>query len=214
MKKPLLFLFGLFLLGCNGQPRKPSAIKESEMNKENLEYATLAGGCFWCVESCFLMLEGVESVVSGYSGGHVENPTYEAVCTGSTGHAEVVQLAYDPSVISFDKILEAFWFLHDPTQLNRQGNDIGTQYRSAIFYHNEAQREAAEKYMQQSEASGLWSGKYVTEIVPFEKFYPAEQYHQNYFSQNPNQPYCSAVVAPKVAKFKKHFKDSLKKEVS
>ncbi len=214
MKKLLLFLFGLFLLSCNGQPRKPSAIKESEMNKENLEYATLAGGCFWCVESCFLMLEGVESVVSGYSGGHVENPTYEAVCTGSTGHAEVVQLAYDPSVISFDKILEAFWFLHDPTQLNRQGNDIGTQYRSAIFYHNEAQREAAEKSMQQSEASGLWSGKYVTEIVPFEKFYPAEQYHQNYFSQNPNQPYCSAVVAPKVAKFKKHFKDSLKKEVS
>lgn len=177
------------------------------MENKNLEYATFGGGCFWCVEACFEMMNGVHSVVSGYSGGHKENPTYEEVCTGETGHAEVVEVAFDPSILSYEQLLEAFWFLHDPTQLNRQGNDVGTQYRSVIFYHSEQQKETAETSMQKSEQSGKYAGKYVTEIVPFEKFWPAETYHQGYYEVNPNQPYCSTVVGPKVVKFKKYFGD-------
>lgn len=175
------------------------------MDKQNLEQATLAGGCFWCVESCFTMLKGVESVISGYSGGHKENPTYEEVCTGTTGHAEVIEITFDPKIISYKQLLEVFWFLHNPTTLNRQGNDIGTQYRSAIFYHSEKQKQEAEESLKESEARQDWKGKYVTEITPFKKFWPAEQYHQGYYNANPTQPYCSAIVGPKIQKFKKHF---------
>lgn len=205
MKKFFLFLTSFLLLSCNGQETKTQPIKSKKMENKNLEYATFGGGCFWCVEACFDMLKGVESVTSGYSGGHKENPTYEEVCSGETGHAEVVQIAFYPKVISFSQLLETFWFLHDPTQLNRQGNDIGTQYRSVIFYHSEKQKEEAQISLENSEKSGKWNGKYVTQIVPFEKFWSAETYHQNYYDINPNQPYCSAVVGPKVAKFKKHF---------
>lgn len=205
MKKFCLFLMSILLFSCNGQETKTQSHKPKKMEQKNLEYATFGGGCFWCVEACFDMLKGVESVTSGYSGGHKENPTYQEVCTGETGHAEVVQIAFDPKVISFSQLLESFWFLHDPTQLNRQGNDIGTQYRSVIFYHSEEQKNEAQASMIASEMSKKWPGKYVTQIVPFEKFWPAEEYHQNYFDINPNQPYCSAVVGPKVAKFKKHF---------
>lgn len=175
------------------------------MNDKNKAQLTFGGGCFWCVESCFNLLDGVESVISGYSGGYKENPTYEEVCSGETGHAEVVQITYNPEIISYEQLMDVFFFLHDPTQLNRQGNDIGTQYRSVIFYKDEAEKQAAEKAIQVSEQSGRWQGKYVTELAKFEKFYPAEQYHQGYYKTNPNQPYCSAVVGPKIQKFKKHF---------
>lgn len=175
------------------------------MDKNNLEYIVFGGGCFWCVESCFNMLKGVHEAVSGYSGGTVENPTYEAVCTGETGHAEVVQIAYDPKIISYEQLMEVFFFLHDPTQLNRQGNDIGTQYRSVIFYNDETEKKKAEDAVKKSEASGKWAGKYVTEITKLEKFWPAEMYHQGYYSANPNTPYCSAVVGPKIQKFRKYF---------
>lgn len=175
------------------------------MDKQNLEYMTFGGGCFWCVDSVLDLLKGVESTTSGYAGGHKDNPTYEDVCTGETGHAEVVQMAYDPSIISYEQMMDVFFFLHDPTQLNRQGNDIGTQYRSAIFYKDEEEKQRAEEALKISEASGIYNGKYVTEITKLEKFWPAEQYHQGYFEANPTQPFCSAVVGPKVAKFKKHF---------
>ena len=173
--------------------------------ENKLAYATIGGGCFWCVESCFNMLKGVDSVISGYSGGHKANPTYEEVCTGDTGHAEVVQIAYDPAVINYKQLMEVFLFLHDPTQLNRQGNDIGTQYRSVVFYNSEEQKKETEEALKESEAKQQWNGKYVTQVVPFEKFWPAEAYHQGYYKENPNQPYCSAVVGPKIQKFKKYF---------
>ncbi len=172
------------------------------------EITTLAGGCFWCIEAVFDDLKGVSKVESGYSGGEVPNPSYEAVCTGQTGHAEVVQVSFDPAIISFDDILRVFFSVHDPTTLNRQGADVGTQYRSAIFYHSEAQKESAEKIME--EMASQWDNPLVTEITPFDKIYIAENYHQEYFSNNPNQPYCRAVVAPKVAKFRKEFVASLK----
>ena len=178
-----------------------------KMDKQNLEYITFGGGCFWCVDSVLDLLKGVESTTSGYAGGHKENPTYEEVCTGNTGHAEVVQMAYDPRIISYEQLMEVFYFLHDPTQLNRQGNDIGTQYRSVIYYTTEAEKQKAEEAMKASEATGKYSGKYVTEITKLDKFYPAEQYHQGYYEANPTQPFCSAVVGPKVAKFKKHYGD-------
>ena len=175
------------------------------MENKNLEYVTFGGGCFWCVESCFNLLKGVESVISGYAGGHKENPTYEEVCTGETGHAEVVQIGYNPEEISYEQLMDIFFFLHDPTQLNRQGNDIGKQYRSVIFYKDEAEKERAELALNTSEATGKYAGKYVTEITPLPEFYPAEQYHQGYYNVNPTQPYCSAVVGPKIVKFKKHY---------
>ena len=178
-----------------------------KMDKQNLEYITFGGGCFWCVDSVLDLLKGVESTTSGYAGGHKENPTYEEVCTGNTGHAEVVQMAYDPKIISYEKLMEVFYFLHDPTQLNRQGNDIGTQYRSVIYYTTEAEKQKAEDALKVSEATGKYSGKYVTEITKLDKFYPAEQYHQGYYEANPTQPFCSAVVGPKVAKFKKYYGD-------
>lgn len=175
-----------------------------------IEKAMLGAGCFWCVEAVFQDLNGVESVISGYAGGHVPHPTYEQVCTGKTGHAEVAQITFDPDVVSFAEILDVFWRTHDPTTLNRQGADRGTQYRSAIFYHSDEQQEIAEASKATANASGMWDNPIVTEIVPLTEFYSAEDYHQNYFRRNPHQPYCMMVVAPKVKKFRKNFTEKLK----
>lgn len=183
---------------------------EKKHKEKKVEVATFGNGCFWCTEAVFEELKGVESAVSGYSGGRVPNPTYDQVCTGGTGHAEVIQVTYDPSVITFPELLEVFWKTHDPTTLNQQGPDHGTQYRSAVFYHNEEQRELAEKYKARLDEAGAFDAPIVTEITKFQKFYPAEDYHQEYFSANPRQPYCRAVVKPKVVKFRKAFKDKLK----
>ncbi|MFA3782353.1 peptide-methionine (S)-S-oxide reductase MsrA [Melioribacteraceae bacterium 4301-Me] len=172
--------------------------------------ATFGAGCFWCTEAIFQRLKGVEKVISGYSGGHVANPTYEEVCTGSTGHAEVCQIIYNPDVISFEELLKVFWKTHDPTTLNRQGNDIGTQYRSVIFYHNQRQKELAEKYKRELDHSGAYERPIVTAIEPFKNFYKAEDYHQNYYNNNPDKPYCSFVIGPKLDKFEKAFRDILK----
>ena len=178
---------------------------------ENLETATLAAGCFWCVEAVFDDLKGVSDVVSGYSGGHKENPTYQEVCSETTGHAEVIQLKFNPEEISFADILHVFFSVHDPTTLNRQGNDVGSSYRSAIFYHSEEQRQIAEELIAKLNKEDIWDNPIVTEVTKFTNFYPAENYHQEYFANNPNQPYCAAVVAPKVMKFRKMFVDRLKK---
>jgi peptide-methionine (S)-S-oxide reductase len=177
---------------------------------EKLAAATFGEGCFWCSEAVFQNLKGVKSVVSGYSGGTVENPTYEDVCTGRTGYAEVIQVTYDPAVISFEDLLKVFWQTHDPTTLNRQGHDSGTQYRSAIFYHSGDQRRVAEQYKQQLDASKTFKDPIVTEITAFKNFFPAEKYHQNYFNANPTQQYCQFVIRPKVEKFNKEFKAMLK----
>ena len=174
------------------------------------EVATLAGGCFWCLEAAFQDLRGVERVQSGYAGGRVANPSYEQVCTGTTGHAEVVQITFDPRVVSFDDLLHVFFTIHDPTTLNRQGADVGTQYRSAIYYHAPEQRAAAERVIAELQREHVWDDAIVTELKPLESFYPAEEYHRDYFRRNPNQGYCSAVIAPKVAKVRKLFLDKLK----
>jgi peptide-methionine (S)-S-oxide reductase len=174
------------------------------------EVATLGGGCFWCLEAVYQDLEGVEKVESGYAGGRVENPTYEQVCTGNTGHAEVVRVTFDPDVLPFEDVLRVFFTIHDPTTLNRQGADVGTQYRSAIFHHSPAQKTTAERIMADLEAGGVWRDPIVTELVPLTKFYPAEDYHREYFSRNPNQAYCQVVIAPKVAKFRKQYLSRLK----
>ncbi len=174
-----------------------------------LEVATLGGGCFWCLEAVYQRTQGVHQVVSGYTGGQVKNPTYREICTGQTGHAEVIQVHFDPKEISYGDILYIFWRIHDPTTLNRQGNDVGTQYRSAIFYHDDTQKAIAEQSKQETEASDLWSDAIVTEISPLTEFYVAEDYHQNYYNDNPNQPYCVYVVDPKVKKFEKEFKNRL-----
>ncbi|MEO6724716.1 MAG: peptide-methionine (S)-S-oxide reductase MsrA [Blastocatellia bacterium] len=177
----------------------------------NKEIATLGGGCFWCVETVFNELRGVESAISGYAGGQTANPTYKEICYGDTGHAEVVQVTFDPQVVSYREILEVFFTVHDPTTLNRQGADVGTQYRSAIFYHSPEQRAVAEQVIAELGAAGVWPDSIVTEITPTTKFYPAENYHQEYFANNPNQPYCQMVVEPKVAKFRKKFLEKLKR---
>jgi len=177
----------------------------------NLDTAVLGAGCFWCVEAIFQRLKGVESIQSGYTGGTVENPTYKQVSTGETGHAEVAKLVYDPTVISYDELLEVFWTTHDPTTLNRQGADVGTQYRSAIFYQNDDQKAAAEK-SKTNVAPQIWDGTIVTEVTPLGKFYVAEDYHQNYYNENSNQSYCKFVINPKLDKFRKKFKDKLKEE--
>ena len=181
------------------------------MDTTIFEKATFGSGCFWCTEAIFENLKGVHSVESGYAGGHVLNPTYEEVCTGTTGHAEVTQITYDPSIITYDELLEVFWKTHDPTTLNRQGNDVGTQYRSVIFYHNDEQKQLAEKYKSELDKSGAWENPIVTEISPLTNYFPAENYHQDYYNNNPNQGYCAFVIAPKLEKFKKVFKDKLKK---
>ncbi|MEO8398670.1 MAG: peptide-methionine (S)-S-oxide reductase MsrA [Ignavibacteriaceae bacterium] len=183
---------------------------ESEKNI-NLEKATFGTGCFWCTEAIFENVKGVHSVVSGYSGGTVENPAYKEVCSGNTGHAEVLQITFDPNVISYDELLEIFWKTHDPTTLNKQGADVGTQYRSVIFYHNEEQKQKAEHYKNELENSKIWNDPIVTEISPIKTFYKAEDYHQHYYESNPFQGYCSFVITPKVEKFKKVFKEKLKK---
>jgi len=182
----------------------------SSKTGDNLEVATLAGGCFWCLEAVYEQLQGVVSVVSGYAGGHVPNPTYEQVCGGRTGHAEVVQITYDPGTISYRELLEVFFTIHDPTTLNRQGADVGPQYRSAIFYHDEAQRETAEQVMEEIEKEGIWDDPIVTELAPLDAFYRAEDHHQEYYRRNPYQGYCRVVIAPKVAKFRKRYMDKLK----
>jgi peptide-methionine (S)-S-oxide reductase len=178
----------------------------------DLQKATLAGGCFWCLEAVFDELKGVVSVESGYAGGHVENPSYRAVCTGMTGHAEVVQVTFDPALLSFADLLRVFFTIHDPTTMNRQGGDVGTQYRSAIFYHDEEQKRTAEEVVKEIEAAKVWNDPIVTEVAPFDRFYMAEDYHQEYYTNNSNQPYCRVVIQPKVAKFRKHFVDRLKKQ--
>ncbi len=184
---------------------------ETAINKTNtMDTAVFGAGCFWCVEAQFQLLEGVQSVSSGFSGGTVKNASYKEVCTGTTGHAEVCVIVYDPAKISFDELLSVFWKTHDPTQLNRQGNDQGTQYRSVIFYTNEKQKGLAEKYKKELNASGAWDKPVVTEISPFKEFYKAEDYHQNYYNQNGKESYCEFVIQPKVEKFKKVFKDKLK----
>jgi peptide-methionine (S)-S-oxide reductase len=184
------------------------------MSDTNRDTATLAGGCFWCLEAAYQQLAGIERVQSGYTGGAVPHPTYEQVCSGSTGHAEAVQIEYDPETISYRDLLDVFFTIHDPTQLNRQGNDIGTQYRSAIFYHSDAQRSAAEAAIADAEVAGLWDGPIVTELAPVAAFYPAEQHHEDYFLRNPSQPYCQVVVAPKVAKVRSRFFDKLRRAPS
>ena len=183
----------------------------SNGSSQGNEVATLAGGCFWCLEAVFDELRGVEEVESGYSGGQVATPTYRQVCNGTTGHAEVVQLTFDPQRISFKEILEVFFTIHDPTTLNRQGADVGTQYRSAIFYHTPEQKAIAEQVIGEIEAAKIWDDPIVTGVAPFEAYYPAEAYHQEYYANNSSQPYCRAVVAPKVQKFRKHFTEKLKK---
>lgn len=198
----------------------PSPKSSSDMNQASLdkslaggsgqiEVATLGGGCFWCVEAVYQELQGVLKVESGYSGGTVSNPTYREVCSGATGHAEVIQVSFDPAIVPYSTILEVFFSVHDPTTLNRQGNDVGTQYRSVIYYHSEAQKAAAES-AKANVATTIWDDPIVTEISPFDVFYKAEDYHQNYFKDNPSQPYCSFVVAPKVKKFREKYKALLK----
>ena len=175
-----------------------------------MELATFGAGCFWCTEAVFQRLKGVEKVVSGFAGGHIKNPAYREVVTGRTGHAEVAQITFDPEQISYEELLEVFWKTHDPTTLNRQGADVGTHYRSAVFYHTQEQGELARAYKQKLDAADIWSDPIVTEIAPFDAFYPAEDYHQDYFNQNQSQPYCSFVINPKVDKLKTVFADKLK----
>jgi peptide-methionine (S)-S-oxide reductase len=182
----------------------------SEESAPALEIATLGGGCFWCLEAVFDELKGIEKVVSGYAGGTVANPTYERVCSGSTGHAEVVQITFDPSAISYKDLLDVFFTIHDPTTLNRQGHDVGTQYRSVIFHHSPEQQATAEQTIKELDGQKLWDAPIVTELQPYTVFYPAEGYHQDYFKRNPAQPYCQVVVAPKVAKARSHFFAKLK----
>ena len=185
--------------------------RDGSRSSDGTSLATLAGGCFWCLEAVYNELRGVESVVSGYAGGHDPDPTYEAVCSETTGHAEVVQIAYDPDMLSFRELLEVFFTIHDPTTLNRQGNDVGTQYRSAIFYHDEEQRLIADEVIEEMTVAGLWDDPIVTEVTALDTFYEAEEYHQQYFEKNPFQPYCFVVVRPKVSKFRKKFISKLKK---
>lgn len=209
-----IFISVMVLLAGVSCGQRPTADANNAMTTENktngLQVATFGNGCFWCTEAIFQRLNGVEKVVSGYSGGKVKNPTYKEVCSGLTGHAEVIQITYDPKRISFDELLEVFWKTHDPTTLNRQGADEGTQYRSAVFYHTDEQKLLAEEYKKKLDASGAFDNPIVTEITPFTAFYPAEDYHQNYFNLNGTQPYCSFVIQPKVEKFEKVFKSKLK----
>lgn len=207
----LLIIF-LFSLNSCGKEKSYNTRVEDEIkiNGVKMDTATFGAGCFWCTEAVFKSLKGVYKVTSGYSGGHKENPTYEEVCTGTTGHAEVTQIEFNPAEIKFDELLEVFWRTHDPTTLNRQGADVGTQYRSIIFYHNDEQKKTAEYYKDKLGQEKIWDNPVVTEITKFEKFYPAEDYHQDYYANNPNQGYCAFVITPKVEKFKKLFASKLK----
>lgn len=213
----ILAIFSLVSCAQNTPVTKELSMTTSNNNATKFsgktDTATFANGCFWCTEAIFEQLDGVISAESGYTGGHVDNPSYKEVCTGETGHAECLQIVYDPARVSFDELLEVFWQTHDPTTLNRQGADVGTQYRSGIFYHNEEQKQKAEKYKAELDKSGAFDRPIVTEITPFTKFYPAESYHQQYFENNENNnAYCKIVIRPKLDKFKKVFKEKLKKE--
>jgi peptide-methionine (S)-S-oxide reductase len=217
MEKTLFLMFMFFtfqsFIQCTtkGNETKYKLEEDKMIDSNKYKVATLGGGCFWCTEAVFERLKGVIKVESGYSGGSVPNPTYEAVCTGNTGHAEVIQVVYDPSIISFAELLNVFFKTHDPTTLNRQGADVGTQYRSVIFYHDEEQKKTAESVKHELESAGIWDDPIVTEISQFRKFYKAEDYHQNYYENNSNQPYCSFVITPKLEKFENVFKDKIKK---
>ncbi len=189
-----------------------AAATDPAKSESKTELATFGAGCFWCVEAVFQQLQGVISVESGYSGGAIPNPTYRQVCAGTTGHAEVCQIRFDPAEVTFRELLEVFWKTHDPTTLNRQGNDSGTQYRSVVFYHNDQQRELAERFKRELDEADVWPNPIVTEISPYRTMYKAEGYHQNYFRANPSQSYCRAIIQPKVDKFRKVFQDKLKKE--
>jgi peptide-methionine (S)-S-oxide reductase len=202
-------LCGAILICAMAAPATEGA---EAMNPSNKGVITLGGGCFWCIEAIVEELKGVESAVSGYSGGTVPNPSYEDVCTGRTGHAEAVQVTFDPKVISLKDLLQVFFTLHDPTTLNRQGADVGTQYRSVVFYRNEEQKAVTVQVIEEFDAAKVWNGKIVTEVVPFKAFYPAEKHHQEYYAQNANQGYCRVVIAPKIAKLRKQFLDKLKKQ--
>ncbi|TDH26881.1 peptide-methionine (S)-S-oxide reductase [Segetibacter sp. 3557_3] len=207
-----LFAFNLILLSCNNITDVAAANQsKSSVTETKTDTATLGAGCFWCVEAVFQQLDGVLKVSSGYTGGHVPNPTYEQVCTKTTGHVEVCQVVFDPAKITYDELLEVFWKTHDPTTPDQQGNDLGPQYRSAIFYHNNEQRHKAEGYKASLEQSGAFSAKIVTTVEPLKTFYIAENYHQDYYNSNPNQMYCRYVIQPKMEKFEKVFKDKLKK---
>ncbi len=202
---------GLFSCAENKDQKNMMMDNNDTMTAAKTDTATFGTGCFWCTEAIFQEVEGVIKVTSGYSGGQVSNPTYKQVCTGTTGHAECLNIVYDPVKISFDELLEIFWKVHDPTTLNRQGADVGTQYRSVIFYHNDSQKAIAEKYKEALNKSGAWDNPVVTTLEPFVKFYPAEDYHQNYYNNNTGQGYCQFVIRPKLEKFEKVFKDKLKK---
>ncbi len=216
MKRLFIFLaiFLPFLGGCQNQnPTTKVQLKKKPMTTttpSHFDTATFGGGCFWCTEAMFAELKGVQSAVSGYSGGIVKNPSYKEVCAGTTGHAEVIQVVYDPTIITFAQLMQVFFLTHDPTTLNRQGNDIGTQYRSVVFYRNEEEKRIAQETIAEVATSGVYSDRIVTTLEPFEVFYEAEDYHQDYFSQNSNQPYCSLVINPKLMKFRKTFESLLK----
>jgi peptide-methionine (S)-S-oxide reductase len=211
MQRLTLIIFAILLVaGCKSNTIKNETYMDLPSNGLKTDTATFAAGCFWCVEAVYQELKGVLSVTSGYTGGKIKNPSYREVCSGMTGHAEACQIVYDPAVISYDELLEAFWAAHDPTTLNRQGGDQGTQYRSAIFYHNEKQKQMAEAYKAKLNAEKAFDNPVVTEISPAGVFYKAEDYHQNYYDQNGNAPYCTFVIAPKLEKFRKVFKDKLK----
>lgn len=207
----------MFMLACSSKAQTDkSTVKKTvsmEQNEGDLQTATFGAGCFWCVEAVFEEVKGVKKVVAGYAGGHIENPTYKQVTTGTTGHAEVTRLTYDPSIVSYEQLLEVFWHTHNPTTLNRQGNDVGPQYRSVIFYHNDEQRKIAEKSLKRTDASDLWEDPIVTEIQPISNYSQAENYHQDYYANNPNAGYCQVVIAPKLKKFRKDFSHMLKEGV-
>ncbi len=223
LKSAVTFVAAVFFAGACGQARtnnnpepmsqtnEPSAQAIPQQSNSNIDTATFGGGCFWCVEAIFQRVDGVLKVESGYSGGTVKNPSYKEVCNGTTGHAEVIRLTYDKTKVSFDDLLQIFWKTHDPTTMNRQGNDIGTQYRSAVFYHNEEQRKTAEEYKKKLNEEKVYPNPIITEITPIKNYYPAEDYHQNYYNQNGSQGYCQYVIQPKIEKFEKVFKDKVKK---
>ena len=211
--KTLRILSAVAVIGIFAVSLTQAQQSTTMQNEENLEKATLGAGCFWCVEAIFEEVKGVKSVVAGYAGGEIKNPTYRQVSSGSTGHAEVTRITYDPSVISFEQLLEVFWHTHNPTTKNRQGPDVGPQYRSVIYYHSEEQKEIAEKSMKKTDASDLWEDPIVTEIEPISNYSKAENYHQNYYENNPNAGYCTVVIAPKLKKFRKQFSHLLKDKV-
>ena len=210
VQNPVPNLFQILVVGAIIMSGMAASIVRADDAPPNLSKATFGGGCFWCTEAVYAQLKGVHAVTSGYIGGQIENPTYEQVCTGRTGHAEAIEIEYDPQQISFEKLLEVFFATHDPTTLNRQGADAGTQYRSGVFYHDAEQKKIATEVIAKLDAAKVFPGKIVTEVTQATKFYPAEKYHQDYFANNPFQPYCQAVAAPKVEKVRKVFKDLVK----